>query len=47
METPPLLALQGVTLTLGGKPLLEGVDLSVSPGALAAPCRTQWLGQIF
>jgi ATP-binding cassette subfamily F protein uup len=28
-----LLALQGVTLTLGGKPLLEGVDLSVSPGA--------------
>ncbi|HEY8070886.1 MAG TPA: ATP-binding cassette domain-containing protein, partial [Methylocystis sp.] len=33
MAPPPLLALQGVTLTLGGKPLLEGVDLSVSPGA--------------
>ncbi len=33
MAPPPLLALQAVTLTLGGKPLLEGVDLSVSPGA--------------
>jgi ABC transport system ATP-binding/permease protein len=33
MAPPPLLALQGVTLTLGGKPLLDGVDLSVSPGA--------------
>jgi len=29
---PPLLALQGITLTLGGKPLLDGADLSVSPG---------------
>ncbi len=29
---PPLLSLQGITLTLGGKPLLEGADLSVSPG---------------
>jgi ATP-binding cassette subfamily F protein uup len=33
MSAPPLLALQGVTLTLGGKPLLEGVDFSVAPGA--------------
>jgi ATP-binding cassette subfamily F protein uup len=33
MAPPPLLALQGVTLTLGGKPLLDGVDLSVAPGA--------------
>ncbi|WP_020173320.1 ABC-F family ATP-binding cassette domain-containing protein [Methyloferula stellata] len=29
---PPLLSLQGITLTLGGKPLLEGADLSVGPG---------------
>jgi ATP-binding cassette subfamily F protein uup len=29
---PPLLSLQGITLTLGGKPLLEGADLSVAPG---------------
>ncbi len=33
MAPPPLLALQGVTLTLGGKPLLDGADLSVAPGA--------------
>ena len=33
MPPPPLLALQGVTLTLGGKPLLDGADLSVAPGA--------------
>ncbi|MGA8172554.1 MAG: ATP-binding cassette domain-containing protein [Methylocystis sp.] len=33
MAPPPLLTLQGVTLTLGGKPLLDEVDLSVSPGA--------------
>ncbi|MDJ0449379.1 ATP-binding cassette domain-containing protein [Methylocystis sp. JR02] len=33
MAPPPLLALQGVMLTLGGKPLLEGVELSVAPGA--------------
>ncbi len=33
MAPPPLLALQGVMLTLGGKPLLEGADLSVAPGA--------------
>ncbi len=33
MPPPPLLALQGVTLTFGGKPLLEGADLSVAPGA--------------
>ena len=33
MAPPPLLALQAVTLTLGGKPLLDGVDLQVSPGA--------------
>ena len=33
MAPPPLLALQGVTLTLGGKPLLEGADLSVAPVA--------------
>ena len=28
---PPLLTLQGITLTLGGKPLLEGADLTVAP----------------
>jgi ATP-binding cassette subfamily F protein uup len=33
MAPPPLLALQNVTLTLGGKPLLDGVELSVGPGA--------------
>ncbi len=33
MASPPLLALQGVMLTLGGKPLLDGVDLSIAPGA--------------
>jgi ATP-binding cassette subfamily F protein uup len=33
MPPPPLLALQGVTLTFGGAPLLDGVDLSVQPGA--------------
>ncbi len=33
MAPPPLLALAGVTLTLGGKPLLDGADLSVVPGA--------------
>jgi ATP-binding cassette subfamily F protein uup len=33
MPPPPLLALQGITLTLGGKPLLEGADLSIAPGA--------------
>jgi ATP-binding cassette subfamily F protein uup len=29
---PPILTLQGIRLTLGGKPLLDGADLSVSPG---------------
>ena len=29
---PPLLALQNIRLTLGGKPLLEGAELSVAPG---------------
>ncbi len=33
MAPPPLLALQGVTLTLGGKPLLDSADLSIAPGA--------------
>ena len=33
MAPPPLLTLTGVTLTLGGQPLLEGADLSVLPGA--------------
>jgi ABC transport system ATP-binding/permease protein len=33
MAPPPLLALQGVTLTLGGKPLIDGADLSVAVGA--------------
>jgi ABC transport system ATP-binding/permease protein len=32
---PPLLSLQGITLTLGGKPLLEGADLSVGPSERA------------
>ena len=29
----PLLTLQDIHLTLGGKPLLEGAELSVEPGA--------------
>jgi ATP-binding cassette subfamily F protein uup len=29
---PPLLLLQNISLTLGGKPLLEGASLSVSAG---------------
>jgi len=29
---PPLLTLQGIELTISGKPLLEGAELSVSPG---------------
>ncbi|NDA48210.1 MAG: ABC transporter ATP-binding protein, partial [Alphaproteobacteria bacterium] len=29
---PPLLTLQSIALTLGGKPLLEGAELSVSQG---------------
>jgi len=33
MASPPLLTLQGVTLTLGGKPLLDMADLSVQRGA--------------
>jgi len=33
MAAPPLLALQGVTLTFGGEPLLDGADLSLAPGA--------------
>ena len=33
MPPPPLLALQGVTLTLGGAPLLDCADLSIAPGA--------------
>ncbi len=33
MAPPPLLALTGVMLTLGGQPLLDGADLSVLPGA--------------
>lgn len=32
MAPPPLLTLQNVGLTLGGKPLFESADLSVSPG---------------
>ena len=30
---PPLLQLRGLTLSFGGKPLLDGADLSVEPGA--------------
>ena len=29
---PPLLTLQGIELTIGGKPLLDGAEISVSPG---------------
>ena len=29
---PPLLTLQGIELTISGKPLLEGAEMSVSPG---------------
>lgn len=32
MAAPPLLLLQDIKLTISGKPLLEGVELSVSPG---------------
>ncbi|HYF54136.1 MAG TPA: ABC-F family ATP-binding cassette domain-containing protein, partial [Salinarimonas sp.] len=32
MAAPPLLALQGVSLTFGGTPLLVSADLSVGPG---------------
>ena len=32
MASPPLLTLQDIHLTLGGKPLLEGAELSVSQG---------------
>ncbi|MCH4092289.1 ABC-F family ATP-binding cassette domain-containing protein [Acetobacter sp.] len=32
MAPPPLLLLQDISLTLGGKPLLDGVGFSVSPG---------------
>ncbi|GJD47703.1 ABC transporter ATP-binding protein uup [Methylobacterium crusticola] len=32
MAAPPLLTLQGVTLTFGGTPLLTGADLALAPG---------------
>ena len=32
MAAPPLLLLQDISLTISGKPLLEGVELSVGPG---------------
>ncbi len=32
MAPPPILLLQDITLTIGGKPLLEGAELSVSQG---------------
>ncbi len=32
MAPPPILLLQDITLTIGGKPLLEGAELSVGPG---------------
>ena len=32
MAPPPLLALQGVTVTFGGTPLFEGVDLAIARG---------------
>jgi ATP-binding cassette subfamily F protein uup len=32
MAPPPILSLQDITLTIGGKPLLEGAELSVAPG---------------
>jgi ATP-binding cassette subfamily F protein uup len=32
LMAPPILLLQDVTLTIGGKPLLDGAELSVSPG---------------
>ena len=32
MAPPPLLALQGATLTLGSRPLLEGADMAVGAG---------------
>ncbi len=32
MAPPPILLLQDITLTIGGKPLLEGAELSVSHG---------------
>jgi ATP-binding cassette subfamily F protein uup len=35
-RTPPIVALQGVRLTLGAAPLFEGVDLSLFPGERTA-----------
>ncbi|MDB5545574.1 MAG: hfaC, partial [Hyphomicrobiales bacterium] len=32
MAPPPILSLQDIKLTIGGKPLLEGAELSVGPG---------------
>ena len=36
MASPPLLLLQNIALTLGGKPLISDADLSVSPGERVA-----------
>jgi len=35
MAAPPLLTLQGIALTFGGTPLIEGADLAISPGERA------------
>ncbi|GJE60368.1 ATP-binding cassette domain-containing protein [Methylobacterium trifolii] len=35
MAAPPLLTLQGVALTFGGTPLIEGADLTIAPGERA------------
>jgi hypothetical protein len=34
---PPLLQLRDIALTLGGEPLLEKAELSISPGERIAP----------
>ncbi|MFZ9500662.1 MAG: ATP-binding cassette domain-containing protein, partial [Beijerinckiaceae bacterium] len=36
MAAPPLLLLQDIALTLGGKPLIESAELSVRPGERVA-----------
>ena len=36
MASPPLLHLQNITLTLGGKPLLDGAEIAVSAGERVA-----------
>jgi ABC-type multidrug transport system fused ATPase/permease subunit len=43
---PPLLSLQNISLTLGGKPFLQEASLSVLPGEKICLVGAQWLRQI-